>query len=110
MLGRLLTAEKSLRGHMERQKALQKELSSQHALEKTLRASAAHLRQHLESCQVLFLLAVRDGAASKYSREAQDILFAAEDDAAHERSSSVSAFQELPGAEYHGHLNHPCCT
>ena len=41
MLGRLLTAEKSLREHTERHKALQKELGSQHALEKTLRASAA---------------------------------------------------------------------
>ena len=64
MLGRLLTAEQSLREHMERQKTLQKELGSQRALEKTLRASAAHLRQQLESCQVLFSLPLIDGAAS----------------------------------------------
>ena len=63
MLGRLLTAEKSLREHTEHQKTLQKELGSQRALEKTLRASAAHLRQQLESCQVLFSLPLTDGAA-----------------------------------------------
>ena len=77
MLVRLLTAEESLREHTESQKALQKELSSQRALAKTLRASAVHQHQQLESCQVPFYLSLTDGATSHLNGEAQDIMLAA---------------------------------
>ena len=75
-IGLVVDSREELREHSMRQKALQKELSRWCTLKEMLRVSAANLRQHLETCQVLSCNPLTDSNASEDCSQAQNLMYA----------------------------------